>query len=189
MLTDPVYADALNAGRLPSAGTVIDIGCGRGFMLALLCEASLFERLIGIESRSPTASIARAALGDRAEIVDADARTMSLMDCSAVILFDVLQMMPAPDQEALLRVAREAAGPDGVILIREADASAGWRFNLVRFGNAVKARCIETSRERRHYRTRDQWLTCFERLGLAAEICPSHGRNPLGNLLFRVHRT
>ena len=59
--------------------------------------------------------------------------------CRVVLLFDVLHMLRPPEQETLLATVSAALEPGGVVLIREADASGGWRFAVVRFGNRVKA--------------------------------------------------
>ena len=184
MTSDPVYSESFRAG-LPTRGTVIDIGCGRGFMLALLDEAQHFERRIGIEFHPSPASIARAVLNGAAEIIHADARKAHFEKCTAVILFDVLQLMSADEQEELLRTAREAVEPDGIMMIREADAAAGWHFAMVRGMNAIKARAVGLT-QRPHYRSRDEWLRCFERAGLRGEVCSTVSRNPLGNVLFRA---
>lgn len=185
-VADPVYQHALQL--LPPRGTVVDIGCGQGIMLALLDEASRFENLVGIEMRPRMARIAREALGSRVQIVEGDARLFPFENCTAALLFDVLQAMPRADQEELLAVIARALHPDGVILVREADAAAGWRFRLVSAGNQIKARCIGAWNSGRHYRSQAEWLDCFSRLGLEAEICETRSRNPLGNVLFRVRR-
>ena len=63
----------------------------------------------------------------------------SVDPCTSCCLFDVLHMMPHPDQDALLSDVVSALEPGGIILVREADASAGWRFQAVRFGNRLTA--------------------------------------------------
>ena len=200
---DPVYAAALGGGVLVSGGTLVDIGCGQGLMLALLAEAAedvrgstwptarmrppVFDRLVGIERRPKVARLARAALDGRAEILQADASTLPLQRCSAVLLFDVLHMMPTQQQEDLLRRIGRSLTPGGVILVREADASAGWRFTVVRTINLLQAMRSRPRALRFHYRRRSEWLTCFERCGLVGvEVAePREGRT-LGNCLFRV---
>ena len=89
---DPLYRDVLLGGWLPSGGTLLDIGCGQGLMLALLAEAERldaqrigaagkrlprFDRMVGVELRPHRARLARAALGADAEIIECDARTIS----------------------------------------------------------------------------------------------------------------
>ena len=78
-------------------------------MLALLAEAERmsrdgamppgmrlprFERMVGVELRPHRARLARKALGSDADIVESDARTMVPGAWRAVLLFDVLHMMP-----------------------------------------------------------------------------------------------
>ncbi len=187
LTTDPVYESAL--ALLPDRGTLLDIGCGQGLMLALAIEAGKhFNRLVGIETRPRMTRMARAAVGSRAEILQTDVRTMKLERCSAVLLFDVLQVMSPQEQESLIETIARVLDPDGVILIRDGDPSAGWRFNLVRLGNQFKSFLNGNWRSRRHYRSRDQWLATFQRMGLTAEVCPTPTRNPLGNTLYKVQK-
>src|SRR6185503_17000804 len=143
---------------------------------------------IGVELRPRMAFLARQALDGKAEIIEGDARSLQFGSCSAAVLFDVLQMMSPDEQEQLLRTVIDALEPGGVLLVRDGDASAGWRFHLVRVSNQLKARLIGTWRQRRHYRSRQAWLECFARLGLNAEVCETPSRNPLGNVLFRAQR-
>lgn len=200
--TDPVFKEVLQGGLLGRRGTLLDIGCGQGVMLALLLEAKdaarasawpadrpappLFERLIGIETRPRVARLAAAALGAEAVVVEADARRVQFEPCSTALLFDVLQMMSYQEQETLLLAIRAALTPGGVILIREADAGAGWRFRRVRVGNRLKLFAAGVWRDPFSFRRREGWLDCFGRLGFTARLCPLPGESTSGNLLFRL---
>jgi uncharacterized protein (DUF2062 family)/2-polyprenyl-3-methyl-5-hydroxy-6-metoxy-1,4-benzoquinol methylase len=192
---DPVYRDVLLGGWLPYGGRLLDIGCGQGLMLALLAEAQRvdgllhFERLVGVELRSHRARLARAALGSDAEILETDARNISPGTCRVVLLFDVLHMMPRPDQDALLASAVSALEPGGMIVVREADASAGWRFNAVRFGNRVTALASGAWHQTFAFRTLDEWRACFSRHGLEIEGAPAGAGTPFANHLFRLRAT
>jgi hypothetical protein len=86
-------------------------------------------------------------------------------------------------------IASTVAGlePGGVILIREADASAGWRFAAVRASNRSKAIAFGAWRQRFYFRTADQWLACFAAHGLTAELRPMSSEM-FANVLFRVTR-
>lgn len=201
---DPVYRSVLGGDLLPSGGTLVDVGCGQGLMLALLIEAKalvrasawpaawalppVFDRLVGIETRPRVARLATSALGADADVLHADARTMRLEPCAAVLLFDVLHMMPREAQESLLWDVSQALVLGGVILVREADRSAGWRFAVVRTVNRLKALALGSWRQQFCYRSRDEWLACFADLGLRAEQSQSQGVDALVNVLFRLSR-
>src|SRR6476659_724254 len=177
---DPLYRTVLLGGVLPSGsseGTLVDVGCGSGLMLALLAEAAtcwregrwprdrpappLFHRLVGIELRPRVARLARRALGDAATSVGEDARRSAPMQCQAILFFDVLHMMPFEDQEQLVGAMTAQLAPSGVILVREADAGGGWRFRAVRAGNRLKAVAFGRWRESFHYRTATRWKELF----------------------------
>src|SRR6185295_11197148 len=159
---------------LTSGGTLLDVGCGQGLTLALLAEARRaadagawppgspppprFDRMTGIETRRRAAASARAALDGDAEIIEGDARTLSMERASAVLLYDVLHLMRLDEQDALLTEAAASLEPGGIVLVREADASAGWRFTTVRLGNRLKAIVFRTKDQSFHARTEAEWL-------------------------------
>lgn len=208
MRNDPVYRAALEEGLLldqAAAGdtvprTLVDVGCGQGLLLALLAEARHalragtwsgppppdIERLVGIETRPGVAAIARDALGADAEILAVDARGQSMPAADVVVLFDVLHLMGASDQEELLTAIVRSLKPGGAVVIRDADASAGWRFRAVRLGNFLKALAIGRWRQEFHFRSAAEWVACLERLGLDAAVRPMGQGTPFGNVLFRA---
>jgi len=194
---DPLYRAVLFDGLLPSGGTLVDIGCGQGLMLAVLVEAAAvaeaardatpaFASLVGIERRPRVAALAREALHGDATILETDARQLNPAAARAVLLFDVLHLMSVDEQEQLLAGIARAIEPAGVVLVREADASAGWRFSAVRIGNRLKAWTAGTWRQRFHFRPRAAWVECFNRHGFDAEVRPMGAGTPFGNVLFRL---
>ena len=199
---DPVYRNALCGDLLRSGRALVDVGCGQGLMLALLAEARRdvgsgallargssfpqFDRLIGVEKRPRIARLARKALGPDAEILEQDARSIATESCSVALFFDVLHLMSADDQEAIVRATAAALEPGGVILVRDADASAGWRFSTVRAGNRLKALLSGAWRQEFHFRTRSDWIECFARLGLDADVRSMGDGTPFANVLFRL---
>ena len=199
---DPLYRTALFSGVLPSGGTLVDVGCGQGLMLALLAEvrresaagapavaeAPVFETLLGVEMRPRVASLARRALGDDARIVEADARSVQPEACRAVLFFDVLHMLPDADQGALITAMAARLSPEGVMLVRETDRAAGWRFQAVRLGNLMKALVFGHWRQRFHFRTAAGWTALFERAGFVVETLDTGAGTPFGNVLFVLTR-
>ena len=94
--------------------------------------------------------------------------------------------LSADDQELVLGHARRQLAPGGVVLVREADASAGRRFLLVRVGNRLKALVTGAWRQPLCYRRADEWLTVFQRAGFDAVPCHTGAPGRFGNVLFRL---
>jgi uncharacterized protein (DUF2062 family)/2-polyprenyl-3-methyl-5-hydroxy-6-metoxy-1,4-benzoquinol methylase len=208
---DPVYRAAVyeellrdvapqRAGAAGHPTVLVDVGCGQGLMLALLSEVRhdvrngqwpgalprIFDRMVGIETRARVAGYARAALGEEAEILTFDAREARLPAADVVLLFDVLHLMPEPDQDSLLASLVSSLRPGGMLIIREADAAAGWRFAVVRAGNWLKAMAVGQWRQSFHFRTTAEWTACFARLGLRTETRRMGEGTPFGNVLFHL---
>lgn len=198
---DPVYRAAVSNGLLRDGRVLVDVGCGTGLMLALLDEAAhaagdgrwpaarpappRFTRLVGIELRPRVADTARRILGDAATILGEDVRRAALPPASVVLLFDVLHMLPAADQEALIERLADGLEPGGVLLLREADAGGGWRFTWVRVGNSIKALVTLNWRQRFHFRTAAAWQELLRRHGLTATVEPMGEGTPFANVLLQ----
>jgi uncharacterized protein (DUF2062 family)/SAM-dependent methyltransferase len=190
------------SSRAGGGGTLLDIGCGIGLSLALLAEARraqsagtwpeawpptpCFERVVGIEVRGRVAAVAAAALAGDAEVITGDARTATPPRVDAVLLFDVLHMMRRDEQDALLASIASALDPDGVLLIREVDAAARWRFMTVRLGNRLKALVFGSWRQQFHFRTAAEWQACLVRQGLDVELRKMSRGTPFANVLLLV---
>ena len=119
---------ALYPGSLERAGfregeIVVDIGTGRGELLAAAVERGA-GRAIGIEY-SPDAvglaerTIERRGVGDRAEVVLADARRVPVDDGYAdlVTLLDVVEHLVPEELDGALREARRILKPGGRLII------------------------------------------------------------------------
>ncbi|HEY7058934.1 MAG TPA: DUF2062 domain-containing protein [Vicinamibacterales bacterium] len=197
---DPVYRALIEDAVLPSGMSIVDVGCGQGLALSVLTEASRLhaegrwpfrrpppriDSAVGIETRPRVARIAGRALNGRATIVAGDARTVSLPPCDAVLLFDVLHMVPHGDQEDLLRRVSASLRPGGVLLVREADAGAGSTFRMVRIGNRLKAIVVGRWRQRFAFRTHGDWIDLLCRHGFEVTARPASTGTPFANLLLR----
>jgi uncharacterized protein (DUF2062 family) len=182
---DPVYQRVLGDERLPRTGTVVDLGCGLGLMLALIASARDAARrgewpaawrqpfedvtLVGVELRPRIARKARVALEGDARIETRDVADIDLPSCDAVLLFDVLQMLPFDEQERLVSSLRGVLRPGGWLVVREADRAGGWGFTLVRCGNRLRAIAEGRFGRRFHFRTATDWQDVLRRGGFLIE--------------------
>jgi uncharacterized protein (DUF2062 family)/trans-aconitate methyltransferase len=197
---DPIYFNLLRQGFLPPEGRLLDLGCGRGIVFALVMGAREQwgkgkypegwepppPRLTfhGIEGRPKVAEAAREALGDKAGIDTGDLRTADYLQADAILLLDVLHYLPAADQEAVLSKAVSVLQPGGVLLLRDADAASGWRFTATRAQERISALLRRHWGQRFHYRTAAEWSDLLTGLGLAVDLQPMGMGTPYSNVLL-----
>ena len=190
---DPVYRAVITSGWLPAAGRLLDVGCGQGLLLALVAESRAASHrtgvpaaliLAGIEMRPRVAAMARHALEPDAEIEVGDARTADLGHADVVALFDVLHLVDPAAQRLIVERVAAALAPDGRLLLREADAAAGWRFQMVRFGNRLTALSQGRWRAPLSFRTAAEWRHLLAQAGLAAHVHPMGDGTPFANVLL-----
>jgi SAM-dependent methyltransferase len=192
---DPVYRALLCGEILPKEGLILDLGCGRGILLALLATARALgmtpggkrgrgPRLCGIEQRPADAETARGALDGEAEILIGDVRTMPLPPCQAAILLDVLLYLDRDEQYGLLGEIADALEPGGLLIVREADAGSGWRFAATWIAERCCALARGHWRQRYVYRSAAQWRERLESLGFAVDIQGMSEGTPFANVLF-----
>ena len=191
LLHDPVYREILSMNLIPDEGKVIDLGCGRGNFLALLTtqrksKAEMNGSLIfqGFELRKKDARIARNGLGIGADIIHADLRSLVLPDCQIVFLIDVLMYMQKGEQKALLKEVVRVLKSNGVLIIREADADAGFPFWVTWVVERFCALSRGHWRQRYGYRSQQEWKRLLEQLGFIVESSPMSQGTPFANILL-----
>jgi len=135
----PGYAATLSAAaalarRFAQPHTrLYDLGCSRGACLSAMAGAlkgrlneGPFE-LVGVDTSPAMLSACKRDLsaeglpheGINLELIEGDIRETPLQDASVVVLNFTLQFVPVADRLALLKRAREALRPGGVLLLSE----------------------------------------------------------------------
>lgn len=187
---DPVYLSVLGLDLLPDEGRLVDLGCGRGLLLALLVSSGHAGglELVGIERRRRHAAIARRALGPRARILRGNLMRMDLPEADVAVLFDVLHYLPAPDQPKLLRRVASCLRPGGIILLREADASGGWAFRVTAWSERLMSVLRGHPRQPLVFRSAGEWRSLLAEQGLAVTVRPMDEGTPFANVLLVARR-
>ena len=191
---DPVYRCLFEAGWPPGEGAVLDLGCGRGIALAVLSTAWAFGRYaegsvtpprwVGIERRPGHAAAARAALGEAAEILTGDVLATPLPRARLILLIDVLLYLTAAEQDRMLERAAAALTAGGRLIVREADAAAGWRYRATVAAERSSAWRRGEWHQSYHYRRQDDWLRRLRELGLNVTARPMSAGTPFANVLY-----
>ena len=85
--------------RQSGAKTVLDVGCGEGFVLDRLAQADPGLTLRGLDMSASAVADASGRLGDRAEILQGDARQPPFEQTfDLVLMTEVLEHIPEPQQ-------------------------------------------------------------------------------------------
>ncbi|MGM0552079.1 MAG: 1-acyl-sn-glycerol-3-phosphate acyltransferase, partial [Bacteroidota bacterium] len=110
--------------RLPAEGTIVDIGCGYGFLSYMLYFTNNNRNILGIDYDEEKIAVAR-NIPDRNKNVTflcTDIISQQLPEAEAFVLNDVLHYMPREDQQRVLDRCLRQLKPGGICIIREANA-------------------------------------------------------------------
>ena len=197
---DPVFRHLLGQRLIPDSGRLLDLGCGYGVLMALLLAARachvrgdwptrwpappLNLDLRGLELRQDRAQAAQQALQGRARVDQGDIRHTELPPSAVIVILDVLLYLDNGEQRAVLARAVHALQPGGVLLLREADAAAGWSFQVTRWSARLADLRQGGLRRALHYRSAAHWTVLLQGLGLAVRAQPMSAGTPFSNVLF-----
>ena len=119
----PLYPVSLERARFRRGEVLVDVGTGRGELLAVAVEKGA-ERAIGIEYSAAAVELAQRtieqhAAGERAEVLLADARRLPVDDDVAdlVTMLDVVEHLIPEELDRALLEARRVLRPGGRLMI------------------------------------------------------------------------
>jgi uncharacterized protein len=110
---------------LPKKGTITDVGCGYGFLPYMLSFMSPERIVIGTDYDETKIATANNCFSKNKNIsfFAADATRCELPKSDAFILSDILHYLPAEQQQKLIEKCLSQLNENGMLLIRDADAS------------------------------------------------------------------
>lgn len=108
---------------VPDDATVVDIGCGYGFISYMLGFTSGNRNILGLDFDSVKIELANNCISkhDRISFVAADALGFDYPAADIFLLSDVLHYIPREKQSELLSGCIQRLNPGGKIIIRDAD--------------------------------------------------------------------
>ena len=122
--------------EVPPTGRILEIGCGRGLLCTYLALSQPARSVLGVD-------IDPARIGQAREV----AKTLPNLDLAyavagsgrvpdgpweAILVVDMLYLLPAVQQRELLTSAVAELAPGGLLLIKEMSATPRWKARLNR---------------------------------------------------------
>jgi SAM-dependent methyltransferase len=197
---DPVYFFLLRHGLLPDRGSLLDLGCGQGILLSLLkaakeqYRAGVWPRdwpappfnlaVRGLELSESRVQVARHALGGGARVDLGDLRDFDWQPCSVIVILDVLLFLDKEEQQRLIDEATRALEPGGLLLLREADAGAGFAFQVTSCAERIACALRGEVGKPLHYRSAVHWIAELAGRGFLVGAEPMSDGTPFANVLF-----
>ena len=176
---------------VPRHGFIVDLGCGHGLFANLLVEASASRRVLGIDVDERKIAVARATIEGR------EALRFELGDivheappkCDAITIVDVLYLLPAADQEEVLRKAASSLSENAPLVVKAQERSASPRYALT-YAQELVTTAIGVTRGGRgglSFPTRAEATAMFERAGFLVDVIEMPGR-PYSDVLYLARK-
>ena len=115
--------------RLTPHGHVVDVGCGHGLLTALLA-ADTQRTVLGIDPDERKIQLARDSVGRLPNVTFRVATVEQLGErgeFDAVVVADVLYLLPLEQWRSFLSAAARLLKPRGQLLLKEAENDGSWR--------------------------------------------------------------
>jgi uncharacterized protein len=136
---------------IPRRASIVDLGCGYGFLSYMLSFVSDERHILGIDYDAEKIELANHCISrpDRVEFVVADVSEYPLKMADVFILSDVLHYLPYAKQESLLLRCIRQLNSGGIILIRDADKDLEKRHMGTRYTEFFSTRSGFNKTERK----------------------------------------
>lgn len=112
------------AAETPRRGSVLDVGCGGGQLLAELASRRPDLHLVGVEPSASLAARARRRLGTRADILEQPVERLPADDTCFDVVVSAFAVKHWPDPARSIRICADYTGIAGTLVITEIDAWA-----------------------------------------------------------------
>ena len=159
---------------VPREGRILDLGTGHGLFLLHLHTEAPGRSLVGVDIDAEKIDVARtaaAACGARVELVAGTAAEVPDGPWDAVTVLDVLYLLPAAEQEGLLRRAAAELAPGGVLVVKEMSRSPRWKFRWNRLQELLSVKVLRITAGQEIVFVEDDALPAWlSAAGLAVEV-------------------
>jgi SAM-dependent methyltransferase len=174
------------AAHVPSAGRILDVGCGHGLFGNLLALGSPDRHVFGVDPMAAKIAVAqrvahalpnaRYAVGSAADAPEGR--------YDVITILDVLYLLPRPAKLALLQQCRDLLAPDGLLLLKTNDRKPRWKYLWARFEEQVMTSLGLTEGQGLYFLNAAQNRALLGLAGFDAEVVRLDSWLPYPHVLF-----
>ena len=180
------------AAQLPASGRILEVGCGQGLLSLIMALSPPDRSITGIDVDEDKLAAARAAArgaGLDASFEAVAGRALPEGLWAGIAIVDVLYLLSADGQAALLRSCAEALAPGGVLAVKEMALVPRWkaRWNILQETAAVKILGI-TEGEELTFLPPSDMAAAMVAGGLTVRDRPIHRGDPQPHHLLVGHK-
>ena len=135
--------------RVPTAGKILDLGCGHGLFSAYLAVCSKERSVLGVDiddAKIAMATRAAERLGPELAFRHDVPQALSEQKFSAIVIVDILYLMAPEAQRDLLHRAAAALEPGGTLLVKEMATRPAWKYAWNRLQEIAAVRLLKITR-------------------------------------------
>lgn len=132
-------------GLIPENASIIDLGCGYGFLCYMLQFLSAERTITGVDYDEEKIAVAHNGYlrSPALKFFHSDVRSFTLERYDVIILSDVLHYLRSADQFDLLLKCFHALNPGGKIILRDGDADLEQRHKATRLSEFFSVRLLK----------------------------------------------
>ena len=188
MKGDPVYRRILPL--LEGAHTLLDLGCGEGYLLSLARFHAPNVRLHGIDHDGARLDLARQVLDGELHVTleEQDLQSAELPGADVIGCLDVLHYLVPERQDQVIQRMCAALNEKGVLVIRDGCSDGGWRTTVTQASERLARMVGRHKGDGIHFRPRQALGDVLEKCGMQVLLEPCSEGTPFANLLWTARK-
>ncbi|MDQ1317562.1 MAG: hypothetical protein QG588_1214 [Candidatus Poribacteria bacterium] len=179
---------------LPRQGLILDLGCGYGVFSHLVSAACPDRMVVGIDMASHRIEVAKKSSIPEKNIrfYAEDIRKAQIPQCDAIIMIDVLYMLPYHEQEQMLIRCYERLHNGGILVIKDNAQSPRWKYAYMYIEEMIKTRLKIYGKESKksllcHWDI-EEFLMLLSKIGFNASMIPLNSYLPYPGVFYICHK-
>lgn len=178
--------------HVPTAGEIVDLGCGHGLFSNLLALGHPQRHVTGIDLDPAKIDIARETVGTRTNVtfLCGDITQLDLPRCQAISIIDVMYLLPPGAQRAVLQACASILSPGGTLVWKAQEKRPRWKY-VWTYGQELLATSIGLTQGRRgklHFLAREEAEAALASAGFEPTTVEMRSWRPYSDILYLARR-